>query len=453
MLGALAGFVGELRAAGLAVSTTEHLDAAAALTRVPLADREVFRAALAATMVKDPAHRQVFDTVFDVWFSAGQGAGVQGGDANGGSDPGDLSRRVDEALRSGDPRLLSELASLAVASHADLRTGRRLPTGSYERYRTLTQLDLDGAVARLSDQLVGDAGHLDPLDARLAGEELEARAEMLRGRIDAEIRRRLVGECGAEAMAVALRRPLPVDVDLMHATREELVSLRRCLHPLARALAARLSRRRRHHRRGRLDVRATMRASLATGGVPVDPRFRRRHPAKPEIWVVADVSGSVAAFARFTLALVHAVSEQFSAVRSFVFIDGVDEVTRFFGATEDLDTAVRRIGTEADVVAGEGHSDYGAALEAFWARYGADVGPRTTVLMLGDARSNYHPARPEVVAELARAARHVYWLNPEPRAYWDSGDSVMGEYAPFCDGVFECRNLRQVGHFVEVLGR
>ena len=459
MLGALAGFVGELRAAGLAVSTTEHLDAAAALASVPLDDRHAFRAALAATLVKSAGHRDAFDTVFDVWFSVSRGAG--GGDrqaAGDGSGAGrdqqdDLAELLDEALRSGDPALVSELARLAVARHADLRPERRLGAGSYERYRTLRHLDLDGAIARLSDQLMAGGLALDPLESRLAGEELEGRAEQLRREIDAEIRHRLVAAGGAEAMAGALRRPLPVDVELMHATRDELAQLRRCLHPLARALAARLARRRRHHRKGRLDVRATMRASLATGGVPIDPRFRRRHPAKPEVWVVADISGSVAAFARFTLALVHAVSGQFSAVRSFVFIDGVDEVTRFFGGGADLDSAVRRVNTEAEVVAGEGHSDYGAALEAFWARYGADVGPRTTVLVLGDARSNYHPARSEVVAELSRVARHVYWLNPEPRAYWDSGDSVMGEYAPHCDGVFECRNLRQIGRFVEVLAR
>ncbi|CAN5221330.1 VWA domain-containing protein [soil metagenome] len=457
MLGALAGFVDELRAAGLAVSTTEHLDAAAALTHIPLEDRKAFRAALAATMVKTAAHREAFETVFEVWFSPGRGESGGGGPDAGaglgvdGDLQDDLAERLDEALRSGDPALVSELARLAVARHADLRPGRRLGAGSYERYRTLRHLDLEGTITRLSDQLVAGGDPLDPLEAHLAGEELEGRAEHLRREIDAEIRRRLVAERGAEAMASALRRPLPVDLEIMHATRDELAQLRRCLHPLARALSARLSRRRRHHRRGRLDVRATMRASLATGGIPIDPRFRRRHPAKPEIWVVADISGSVAAFARFTLALIHAVSGQFSAVRSFVFIDGVDEVTRFFGGGDDLDSAVRRINTEAEMVAGEGHSDYGAALEAFWARYGADVGPRTTVLVLGDARSNYHPARSWVVAELSRVARHVYWLNPEPRAYWDSGDSVMGEYAPHCDGVFECRNLRQVGRFVEVL--
>ncbi len=462
MLAALAGFVDELRALGMAVSLSEHLDAAEALTHVPLDDRDAFKAALATTLVKQAGHRSAFDTVFDVWFSLGLAEAVgdgspddEAGAGSGNSDAGgdDLARRLDEALASGDPAALAELARTAVTRHAGLRADRRLGTGSFELYQTLRQLDLDGALARLARASFGedDGDDFDPLAARLAREERGERATRLRSEIESEIRRRLVAEQGALAMAQVLRRPLPADIELVHASRDELAELRRCLAPLARALAARLARRRRHRRRGRLDVRATVRHSLSSGGVPVEPRFRRPQVAKPEIWVVADVSGSVAAFARFTLALVHAISGQFSAVRSFVFVDGVDEVSCLFEGADDLDTAVRRINAEAEVVAGEGHSDYGAALGAFWVRYGTDVGPRTTVLVLGDARSNYHPAEPWAVAELARAARHVYWLNPEPRAYWDSGDSVMGEYAPHCDGVFECRNLRQLGRFVEVL--
>ncbi|MCU1376239.1 MAG: hypothetical protein JWO68_3525, partial [Actinomycetia bacterium] len=174
-------------------------------------------------------------------------------------------------------------------------------------------------------------------------------------------------------------------------------------------------------------------------------------PAKPEIFVVADISGSVAAFARFTLQLVYAISGQFSKVRSFVFIDGVDEVTRFFEGQEDINQAVHRVNTEADVVWVDGHSDYGHAFEAFWDRWGKEIGPRTTVILLGDARNNYHASQSWVVKEMRHKARHVYWLNPEPRSYWDTGDSIVSEYATHCDGVYECRNLRQLERFVEVL--
>jgi uncharacterized protein with von Willebrand factor type A (vWA) domain len=252
-------------------------------------------------------------------------------------------------------------------------------------------------------------------------------------------------------MAKTLRKPLPEDVDFMHASREEMADLRKAIYPLTRKLAVRLTRKRRHGRKGPLDFRNTVRHSLSYGGVPAEPKFRYPKPSKPEIFVVADISGSVAAFARFTLHLVYAISHQFSKVRAFVFIDGIDEVTRFFEGVEDITDAIHRVNTEADVVWVDGHSDYGHAFETFWTTYGKDVGPKTTVLILGDARNNYHASQSWVVKEMQHRARHVYWLNPEPKSYWDTGDSIVGEYATYCDGTFECRNLRQLEKFVDNL--
>ena len=132
-------------------------------------------------------------------------------------------------------------------------------------------------------------------------------------------------------------------------------------------------------------------------------------------------------------------------------IDGIDEVTRLFEGVEDIAEAVHRVNTEADVVWVDGHSDYGHAFETFWGTYGKDVGPKTTVLLLGDARNNYHASQSWVVKEMQHRARHVYWLNPEPKSYWDTGDSIISEYAGYTDGVYECRNLRQLERFVDVL--
>ena len=299
-----------------------------------------------------------------------------------------------------------------------------------------------------------EAGHagpdvtLTPLEERLLRDEYQSRIDQLRKEIESEIRRRLVADRGSEALAKSIRKPLPEDIDVMHATRDELVALRKLLAPLSRKLAVRLARKRRHGRKGPLDFRATVRSSLSTGGVPVDPKFRYPRPSKPEIIVIADISGSVASFARFTLHLVHAISSQFSKVRSFVFIDGIDEVTSYFDGVDDPAEAVHRINTEADVVWVDGHSDYGHALTVFWERWGEEITPRTSVLLLGDARNNYHASGAWVIKEIRARARHVYWLNPEPRAYWDSGDSIVGEYANYCDEVVECRTLRQLERFV-----
>ena len=366
--------------------------------------------------------------------------------------PEQLAEMLYQALRHGDEALMRALARQAVTRFAGMEPGRPVG-GTYYLYRTLRNLDLDQVLERLMEHARRRRPASPSRRSRSASSATSSRhrIDQLKKEVEAEIRRRLVADRGVEAMAKTLRKPLPEDVDFMHASREELASLRKAIYPLTRKLAVRLARKRRHGRKGPLDFRATVRHSLSYGGVPADPKFRYPRPAKPEIFVVADISGSVAAFARFTLHLVYAISSQFSRVRSFVFIDGIDEVTRFFEGVDDIGEAVHRVNTEADVVWVDGHSDYGHAFEVFWQRYGREIGPKTTVLVLGDARNNYHASQAWVIKEMRKKARHVYWLNPEPRAYWDTGDSIVGEYGVHCDGTFECRNLRQLERFVDVL--
>ena len=480
MLELLSGFVTELRAAGLPVSLTEHLDAATAVHHVPLEDREALKYALGATLVKSSSHWRAFETAFEVYFSPRVAGGAAPGSADAGEhggEPGEgpearalpgqggatgaggsgealsaeeLAQMVLRAVRSGDRGLGAVVARHAVERYAGMEPGRPVG-GTYYLYRTLRHLDLDALLEQLM-QAERDAQHLTSLEERLLADEYRARIAALRGAVEAEIRRRLVLDRGAEALAKSVRKPLPEDIDVMHATRDELAALHRALHPLSRKLAVRLGRKRRHRRRGPLDFRATVRSSLSTGGVPVEPRFRHPRPAKPEIFVVADISGSVASFARFTLQLVYAISTQFSKVRSFVFVDGIDEVTHLFEHADDPAEAVYRITTEADVVWVDGHSDYGHALAEFDRRWGDEVTSRATVLFLGDARNNYHASGAWVLAGLRHQARHVYWLNPEPRQYWGSGDSIVDEYAVHCDAVVECRTLRQLEGFVADLG-
>jgi uncharacterized protein len=480
MLELLSGFIAELRDAGLPVSLTENLDAMEAVKHIPLDDREAFKYALAATLVKNNAHWRAFETVFEVYFSLrgrqyvlaeddegeggddeqmGEGEGDQGGARMGGGGgealtPEELAEQLYQALLNGNEALMRALARQAVKRFAGMEPGRPVG-GTYYLYRTLRNLDLDGILDRLMDQIRQQAEEasspLSQLEERLEQDEFQSRIDQLRKEVEAEIRRRLVADRGVEAMARTLRKPLPEDVDFMHASREEMANLRKALYPLTRRLAVRLARKRRHGRKGPLDFRSTVRHSLSYGGVPADPRFRYPRPYKPEIFVIADISGSVAAFARFTLMLVYAIANQFSKVRSFVFIDGIDEVTHFFEGVDDVTDAVHRVNTEADVVWVDGHSDYGHALEVFWERWGKEISPRTTVMILGDARNNYHASSSWVLKEIEHRARHLYWLDPEPKSYWDTGDSIVGEYGVHCDGVFECRNLRQLERFVEHL--
>jgi uncharacterized protein len=481
VLDLLSGFVTELRRSGLPVSLTEHLDAAEAVKHIPLEDRDALKYALAATLVKSSSHWRAFETAFEVFFAVrtagaggaeaeelegeegtesdgrqpgqggqrGQGRSWQGGGAGEGMTPEELADLLFKSLLSADAAMMNVVARNAVDRYAGMEPGRPVG-GTYYLYRTLRNLDLDAVLERLMAQAQAGAagGALTDLEERLAADEFKARIDTFRTAVETEIRRRLVEDRGAEALAKSVRKPLPEDIDVMHATREELALLHRVLHPLSRKLAVRLARKRRHGRRGPLDFRATMRRSLSTGGVPIEPRFRHPRPAKPEIFVVADISGSVASFARFTLHLVYAISSQFSKVRAFVFVDGIDEVTRFFEGVVDPSEAVYRINTEADVIWVDGHSDYGHAFSEFHRRWGDQVTSRSSVMILGDARNNYHASQSWVLEDLQARARHVFWLNPEPRDYWGSGDSIVGEYAAHCDEVVECRTLRQLEGFV-----
>ena len=484
MLDVLQGFVLELRKANIPVSMTENLDAMRALEHIPMGDREAFKAALGATLIKHSSHWAAFETIFDVYFALRRPA-PEGGEVDG-ENVGELSDEELEALKQAmgqqgsggsmddltpeqiadmlfsalqrmDRDELRLIASAAVARYAGMEPGRPVG-GTYYLYRTLRNLDLENVLERLveretqrSDQ---EGAPLRELEKRLVRDEYENRVNRFKQEIEAEIRRRLVADRGPEAMAKTLRTKLPEDVDFMHASRTEMVAIEKAIGPLTRALAARLAQRRRRKNRGHLDFRATVRHSLSYGGVPAEPKFRRPRPSKPEIVVVADISGSVASFARFTLQFVYTMASQFSRVRSFVFIDGIDEVTRFFEDSSEMSEAVYKINTEADVVWVDGHSDYGHAFEVFWDRWGMQMSPKTSVLILGDARNNYHASQAWVLKEVRKRARHVYWLDPEPLGYWDSGDSIVSEYGVHCDGVYECRNLRQLESFVSsVIGQ
>ncbi len=245
-------------------------------------------------------------------------------------------------------------------------------------------------------------------------------------------------------------RPLADQVDFLRAGRDDMADLRRQVFPLARRLATRLTARRRLGDSGRLDFRRTVRASLATGGVPLVTHHRPHRPHKPELTVLCDVSGSVAGFAHFTLMLAYALREQFSRVRAFAFIDTCDEVTRFFTPGGDVADALARMSREADLVWFDGHSDYGHSFEEFAARYPDAVGPRTSLLVLGDARNNSRSPGLPTLRALVQRARHAYWLNPEPAAYWCTGDSAVPQYQEVIEMV-EVRNAAQLEEFVQRL--
>ncbi|WP_148574913.1 vWA domain-containing protein [Nocardioides caldifontis] len=454
-------FVEALRAAGLPVSLSEDLDAVEAVTQLGLADREALRAGLAATLVKREGHRTSFDALFDLWFPPLLGAGV-GGHGAPPEDEDDrtaeqvaqvlrteveaLRQELSQALQDEDADRLRELTQEAVGRFGAM-PGRGQGLSSWSSYNALQRIDPDTVVLRLARALMAGSDDRRPLSEELAMRTATRRVEGWRRQVEGEVRRRVAEEKGAEHVARTTVRPSVDRIPFTAARRGEIEEMRRQIYPLARRLASRLAKEQHARRRGPLDFRRTVRASVSTGGVPLTTHHRPRRPHRTELVVLCDVSGSVANFAAFTLLLVYALQEQFSKVRAFTFVDDVAEVTGEFRAGADPEETLTRLTESARHASLWGRTDYGRALREFRSRFGDAVGPRSSLLVLGDARSNYTDPRLDVLRDLADRARHAWWLNPEATAQWDTGDSAASQYGEVVPMV-ECRNLAQLTAFV-----
>jgi uncharacterized protein with von Willebrand factor type A (vWA) domain len=454
------GFFHALRDAGVGISLAEVLDATRTLGTVDLLEREQLREGLAACVLKRPAHRGTFDTLFDLWFPPVLGdpsawdddqpdGEAQPGE-EGESEPGD-PRVMREMLRNllldGDEEAMRRFVRQVVSDlgRSETAPGRQ----SWFSYRVLRAMSPETLMASLLEAMLAgqDRGGLAE---KVARQTINERIRQFQEMVEAEVRRRLAEDRGVEQISRTVVQPLAEQVDFLRASRADMAELRRQVFPLARRLATRLTARRRLGRSGRLDFRRTVRASLGTGGVPIVTHHKPHKPHKPELVVLCDVSGSVAGFAHFTLMLAYALREQFTKVRAFAFIDTVDEVTDFFTPGGDVADALARMSSEADLVWFDGHSDYGHSIAEFAKRYPDAVGPRTSLLILGDARNNYRATGLPALKQLVARSRHAYWLNPEPRAYWGSGDSATTQYSDVVEMV-EVRNAVQLEDFVQRL--
>ncbi len=458
-------FVAALREAGLTVSVAEGLDAVRTTTAIEVSDRSQLRAALAATLVKRQIHRGAFDRLFDVYYPAVTGASAAtAGYAE--PPPRDLGAAprgpledpirdriragVADYLRAGDEHRLLPVAREAVAAFGGVAA--RVPgQASWSRLNVLERVSAQTLIAGLLANLL-DGDERGGVVERRTRNMITSRIARFEQAVEADVRRRIAEDAGVDVAVRGAARPTIERVNFMGATRAELVELRREIAPLARRLAARLAHDHRGGTRGPLDFRRTIRESLSTGGVPVTTVHRPRRPLKTDLVVLCDISDSVSSFAHFTLLLVYALREQFTRVRAFAFVDEVDEVTRFFRPGGDVLDAVTRLAAEADVVALLGRTDYGRAFELFEARHADSVDSRTSLLILGDARSNYGQLALPTLNRLVERTKHAYWLNPERRASWDTGDSRAAEFGALLP-MLECRNLAQLAEFVHSLAQ
>jgi uncharacterized protein with von Willebrand factor type A (vWA) domain len=436
----LTSLVGALRAHGMRIGTGESVDAARAVEELGFADRELLREGLAATLLHGPGQRQVFDPVFDLYFPRGVGGPEQRA-----AGREDLRDRLADALTADDQAMLGRLAIEAVDGFGGY--GSSPESDGWSSYQTLERLRPQTLLARVRDNVRGRGGSTGFAD-RLLEDEIRRRIDTFRAMVAAEARRRVAERRGRDEIARRAVAPTADRVDFLFAGQDRLAELRRTVQPLARKLATRLAARRRRASRGSIDLRRTLRGSLSTGGVPMKPVLRRRRPMRPELVLLCDVSGSVSGFSDFTMLLVQALHDQFSKVRVFAFVNRIDEVTGLLErGRADPEGLSSRIQGEAAVTGYHGSSDYGMALGEFAERYADAVGSRTTVFVLGDARTNRSDPNLPAVRQIAERARRVHWLNPEQRSRWGTGDSVAPAYAELVE-MHECRNARQLSALV-----
>lgn len=459
----LVGFVQVLRTAGIRVSSSESLDGMVAANLTGIRERSIFKSALRAALIKRQQDRELFDELFDRYFSPnpalaeamaqalGKGFGKEGEGEERPSE--EFMRRLQETLERMGRQAPSEMAQALLSGNAVVITAEMLKHLSPEQLQQLQNLLQRGQVTRyVLDQMGWN---------ELQNELMQLARDLQRaGEFDLaqEVRHRLwelqelfpkwvAGEVNDAFERMSPRKNVPVTKELekkefARFTEDEIRAMQDLVEQLARKLREDFSRRTKRGGTKRLDVSKTLRQAMSTQGVPMELVFRENRRNKLRLAVLCDVSSSVRNASRFMLQLVHSLQQQRGAVRSFVFISDIDEVSDFF-TRNSVDAAVEMATSSANIKYWS-HSDFGEAFRQFNERYGDSVNTRTTVIILGDARSNFYEPRVEELQAIASRARQVIWLNPESMWGWNTGDSIVGLYEPEVDLMVECRNLEQL---------
>ena len=476
----MTSFIDALRAADVRVSTAETLDAMRAADLVGYADRTLLKDVLAVSLAKTPEEKHNFDETFDRFFSfetmeksaahssgddeQGGGAsegqsgtqgesggdpsqqqageppmGGEGGFGGGAGEPGesagDMRPSLMDILRTGDATALAmEIARAGEA--VGIRNIRFFTQRGLYGRRIMEQIGLEelNAEIRAAEREEGVDGP--------RGQGLKGLREQLRQDVDDYVERNL--QLHAQNEGKRLREEVLERVRLTNVDMRDMRIMRELVRKMSKRLVALHSRRRKKARRGHLDVRRTIRHNVAFDGLLFNTHWKRRKVDRPDVMAICDVSGSVATVARFLLMFLHSLDEVLPKVRSFAFSGHLGEVTDLFREM-DIEDAIPRIMREF----GGGSTDYGVALTEFADIALADIDRRTTVILLGDARSNYVNPRADILQDIYKRARRVLILNPEPEGLWGTGDSEMLKLKPYCQRAEVCGSLKDLERVVD----
>ncbi len=462
-------FAALLRQNGLRVSMAENMDGFHALGLIGLGDRTTFKDALRATFVKRAVDAPVYDELFDLYFS-GLGEVIRSSASSlmGAMQLDDAAfQRLLDALSELLADLdidLSELAQHLLSNNtgqlermlreaaAAAQVGniqRSFQEGRYSH--SMAQALGLGALTAELDWLKEQLGEADIDPAlrdqlkRLIDRRLQDLMDMIKGAVRMELEKQ------DHTLRQNQRLQSLAEKSFYYLSEEEIRRMKEAVAKLAERLKNVVSIRRRQAKRGKFDLKDTLRKNLQYGGVPFKIQFDRRIRDKPQVIVLCDVSDSVRNVSRFMLQFVYSLQDLYSRVRSFIFVSEIGEVTRLF-EEQDINEAIEEALT-GGIINVFAHSDFGRAFRNFHRDHLGAVNNKTTVIVLGDARNNYNLPHEWVLKDVHQRAKQLIWLNPENRLTWGFGDSEMDRYLPYCDIVEECRNLNQLYRVIDHLVR
>jgi uncharacterized protein with von Willebrand factor type A (vWA) domain len=429
------------RGAGVRVSPAESIDAMRAVAEVGFSDRDILRDTFLLTLAKSEDEKKALGDCFDLFFAPPQAP--QAAPAN--ENDGEPEKPETEAAETAGGQSAGSLGPLAqmllsqdrteiAAAIANASSAASLSDIRYFTQRGLfssRMLDLMG-IARLRDDIDGLTA-TNPAEA----ERLTALTEALRDSVRDAVSQALLlyGREDAENLRNEILRNAP----LSRIEPRQVEQMRFLIRQIARRLRERYSKPRKRQRRGHLDVRRTIRRNVAWGSVPFLTAWKRRHRDRPKIVAICDVSGSVARVSDFFLLLIHSLHEVVSDVRSFAFSGNLIEVSDIL-ESKSPEEAMQDIMSRV----GYGSSDYGNSFVDFEKNWMNSLTPKTTVIVLGDARSNNLDPRADILRRIAERSKRLVWLNPEGRMAWGWGDSEMPRYSTFCTVVRQCATAQQL---------
>ncbi len=432
----ISNFIRALRSADVRVSTGEALDAARTVAMIGYDDRAMMRDSLACVLAKSESEKQIHDRLFELYFSsapAGSAAQSAGAENEGepGEDPKDAAERLSQLTQQGNEQALATAIERA-AEQAGLNDIRFSTQVAYFAQSMVRAMGGEQLQARLLEALQGRTPDADAEAQRL----IDVRRTLtMTARERAERAFQIFGAAETEKF----RDEVAATKRLSAIEANDMARMKQLVAKVAKRLAVKHSRRRKRTQRGLLDVRRTMRANAGVDGIPFNVIWRQKKKDRPKIIVICDVSGSVALYVRFLLLLLFSMKEAIPDLHAFAFsyrLKSVDDILE----TMEFDAAIKKILREI----GLGSTSYGQAFSDFKMEHENKIDRRTTIIILGDGRSNYGDPRLDLFRDFAGRAKRVIWLNPEGRALWGTGDSVIPRYEPFCAQMSHVATLKDL---------